>query len=178
MRLRRRYLPARTRECCTWQANRKGERNDDQIRCRGDRSFARRLDRDVADARPLRPRLPGLGSGLGRPDLRGLLDGPTASGHLRSRFDPLRLRARRRVAPPRHHAPAVRCSPGQPQAPGSPPENASGSENNLEQVLLPLVTAMLKDMQERERERDGARKETLDDVRQTRSAEDEGSIKN
>jgi len=37
---------------------------------------------------------------------------------------------------------------------------------------------MLKDMQERERERDGARKETLDDVRQTRSAEDEGSIKN
>ena len=67
--------------------------------------------------------------------------------------------------------------PGQPQAPGSPPENASGSENNLEQVLLPLVTAMLKDMQERDRERDGARKETLDDVRQTRGSGDEGSVK-
>jgi hypothetical protein len=67
--------------------------------------------------------------------------------------------------------------PGQPQAPGSAPEKASGSENNLEQVLLPLVTAMLKDMQERDRERDGARKETLDDVRQTRGAGDEGSVK-
>ena len=66
--------------------------------------------------------------------------------------------------------------PGQPQVPGSPPENAWGSENNLEQVLLPLVTAMLKDMQERDRERDGARKETLDDVRQTRGAGDEGSV--
>ena len=67
--------------------------------------------------------------------------------------------------------------PGQPQAPGSPPENASGSEKNMEQVLLPLVTAMLKDMQERDRERDSARKETLDDVRQTRGAGDEGSVK-
>jgi hypothetical protein len=67
---------------------------------------------------------------------------------------------------------------GQPQAPGSPPENASGSENNMEQVLLPLVTAMLKDMQERDRERDGgARKESLDDVRQTRGKGDEGSVK-
>src|SRR5215211_4148014 len=59
--------------------------------------------------------------------------------------------------------------PGQPQA--------SGSEKNMEQALLPLVTAMLKDMQERDRERDGARKETLDDVRQTRGAGDEGSVK-
>ena len=67
---------------------------------------------------------------------------------------------------------------GQPQAPGSPQENASGSENNLEQVLLPLVTAMLKDMQERDRERDGgARKESLDDVRQTHGKGDEGSVK-
>jgi hypothetical protein len=67
--------------------------------------------------------------------------------------------------------------PGQPQAPASPPENASGSENNMEQVLLPLVTAMLKDMQERDRERDGARKETLDDARKSRDAGDEGSVR-
>ena len=54
---------------------------------------------------------------------------------------------------------------------------ATGSENSMEQVLLPLVTAMLKDMQERDRERDGAREETLDDVRQTRDAGDEGSVR-
>ena len=66
---------------------------------------------------------------------------------------------------------------GQPQAPGSPQENATGSENSMEQVLLRLVTAMLKDMQERDRERDGARQETLDDVRQTRDAEEEGSVR-
>jgi len=63
----------------------------------------------------------------------------------------------------------------QPQAPGSPQGNASGSENNMEQVLLPLVTAMLKDMQERER--DGARQRDLDDVPQTRDAEGEGGVR-
>jgi hypothetical protein len=41
--------------------------------------------------------------------------------------------------------------------PGQPQGNASGLENNIEQVLLPLITAMLKDMQDRDRERDGAR---------------------
>jgi hypothetical protein len=80
---------------------------------------------------------------------------------------------RRRGIMPRPYA----ASPGQPQAPGSPPENATGSENSMEQVLLPLVTAMLKDMQERDRERDGAREATLDDVRQTRDAGDEGSVR-
>src|SRR5215213_4086797 len=40
----------------------------------------------------------------------------------------------------------------QSQAPGSPAGDASGSENNMDQILLPLVTAMLKDMQERERD--------------------------
>jgi ABC-type amino acid transport system permease subunit len=69
------------------------------------------------------------------------------------------------------------ASPGQPKAPGSPPENATDSENSMEQVLLPLVTAVIKDMQERDRERDGAREETLDDVRQTRDAGDEGSVR-
>jgi hypothetical protein len=58
---------------------------------------------------------------------------------------------------------------GQQQAPGVPPDNASGSEN-MEQVLLPLVTAMLKDMQERD-------KETPNSVQQARSAGEEGSVK-
>ena len=66
---------------------------------------------------------------------------------------------------------------GQPQAPGPPQGNASASENNMEQVLLPLVTAMLKDMQERDRERDGARGGTVDDVRQTPNAGEEGSVR-
>jgi hypothetical protein len=66
---------------------------------------------------------------------------------------------------------------GQPQAPGPPQGNASGSENNMEQVLLPLVTAMLKDMQERDRERDGARGGAVDDVRQTPNAGEEGSVR-
>jgi len=61
------------------------------------------------------------------------------------------------------------------QAPaGAPADNTS--ENNIEQVLLPLVTALLKDMQERDRERAGARRETLDDVRQTRDAGEERSV--
>ena len=65
----------------------------------------------------------------------------------------------------------------QPQAPGPPQGNASGSGNDMEQVLLPLVTAMLKDMQERDRERDGAREGAVDDVRQTRAAGEEGSVR-
>ena len=51
------------------------------------------------------------------------------------------------------------------------PGDAAGSENNIEQVLLPLVTAMLKDMQERDRANQG----TPNNVQQTRSAEDRGS---
>ena len=65
----------------------------------------------------------------------------------------------------------------QPQAPGEPSDNASGSENNMEQVLLPLVTAMLKDMQERDRGRDETHKETPNNVQQTRSAGEEGSVR-
>jgi hypothetical protein len=108
MQLRRRYLSAITRDYCTWQANQKGESDYGQVRYRGDRSSARRLDGDVADARP-----------------------------------------------------------GQPQG------NASGLENNIEQVLLPLITAMLKDMQER----DGARQGDREDVQQTRHTGEEGSVR-
>jgi hypothetical protein len=67
--------------------------------------------------------------------------------------------------------------PGQPQAPSSPQGNASGLENNIEQVLLPLITAMLKDMQERDRERDGARQGDREDVQQTRHKGEEGSVR-
>ena len=63
--------------------------------------------------------------------------------------------------------------PGQPQAPSSPQGNASGLENNIEQVLLPLITAMLKDMQER----DGARQGDREDVQQTRHKGEEGSVR-
>ena len=59
---------------------------------------------------------------------------------------------------------------GQQQAPSAPPDNASGSDNNMEQILLPLVTAMLKDMQERD-------KETSNNVQQARSAGEEGSVR-
>jgi len=65
---------------------------------------------------------------------------------------------------------------GQPQAPGEPSDDASGSENNMEQILLPLVTAMLKDMQERDRGRDEAHRETTNYVQQARSTE-EGSVR-
>jgi hypothetical protein len=42
----------------------------------------------------------------------------------------------------------------EPQPAGAPATNAqSSSQDNMEQVLLPLLTAMLKDMQDRERER-------------------------
>ena len=60
----------------------------------------------------------------------------------------------------------------QQQAPDQPPDNASGSDNNMEQILLPLVTAMLKDMQERDRD-----KQTPNNVQQARGAGDEGSVK-
>jgi hypothetical protein len=66
---------------------------------------------------------------------------------------------------------------GQPQAPGEPPAADSGSENNMEQVLLPLVTAMLKDMQERDRGRDETHQETPNNVQQTRSTGEEGSVR-
>ena len=72
--------------------------------------------------------------------------------------------------------PYVATPAEQPQVPGGPPDNASGSENNMEQVLLPLVTAMLKDMQERDRTRDEAHRETPNNAQQARSAE-EGSVR-
>ena len=65
---------------------------------------------------------------------------------------------RRPYAAPTGHAPAT---------------DATGSENNVEQVLLPLVTAMLKDMQERDRAHQG----TPNNVQQTRSAGEEGSVR-
>jgi len=66
---------------------------------------------------------------------------------------------------------------GQPQAPSEPSDNASGSENNMEQVLLPLVTAMLKDMQERDRGRSETHQETPNNVQKARSAGEEGSVR-
>jgi hypothetical protein len=66
---------------------------------------------------------------------------------------------------------------GQPQAPGEPSDDASGSENNMEQILLSLLTAMLKDMQERDRGRDEAHRETTNSVQQARSTEEEGSVR-
>ena len=66
---------------------------------------------------------------------------------------------------------------GQPQAPDEPAVNASGSENNMEQVLLPLVTAMLRDMQERDRGREETRQETSNNVQQARSTGEEGSVR-
>jgi hypothetical protein len=64
---------------------------------------------------------------------------------------------------------------GRPQASGGPQENASGPENNMEQILLPLVTAMLKDMQDRSR--DEAHRETPNNVQQARSQGEEGSVR-
>ena len=66
---------------------------------------------------------------------------------------------------------------GQPQAPGEPSDDASGSENNMEQILLPLVTAMLKDMQDRDRGRDETHQETTNNVQQARSVGEEGSVR-
>jgi hypothetical protein len=66
---------------------------------------------------------------------------------------------------------------GQPQAQGEPPAADSGAENNMEQVLLPLVTAMLKDMQERDRGREDTHQETPNNVQKTRSAGEEGNVK-
>jgi hypothetical protein len=66
---------------------------------------------------------------------------------------------------------------GQPPAPVEASDNASGSENNMEQVLLPLVTAMLKDMQERNRGRDETHRETPNNVQQARSVGEEGSVR-
>jgi hypothetical protein len=65
----------------------------------------------------------------------------------------------------------------QPQAHDSPPGDVPGSDNNMEQVLLPLVTAMLKDMQDRDRERDETHQETPNNVQQARSAGEEGSVR-
>jgi hypothetical protein len=66
---------------------------------------------------------------------------------------------------------------GQPQAQVEPSAADSGSENNMEQVLLPLVTAMLKDMQERDRGRDETHRETPNNVQKARSAGEEGSVR-
>jgi hypothetical protein len=66
---------------------------------------------------------------------------------------------------------------GQPQASVEPSNGATSSENNMEQVLLPLVTAMLKDMQERDRGRLEAHHETSNNVQQSRSVGEEGSVR-
>jgi hypothetical protein len=67
---------------------------------------------------------------------------------------------------------------GQLQASVEPSNGATGSENNMEQVLLPLVTAMLKDMQERDRGRqEEAHHETPNNVQQSRSLGEEGSVR-
>ena len=66
---------------------------------------------------------------------------------------------------------------GQPQAPVEASDNASGTENNMEQVLLPLVTAMLKDMQDRDRGRNETHQETPNNVQQTRTGGEEGRVR-
>ena len=66
---------------------------------------------------------------------------------------------------------------GQPQASVEPSNGATGSDNNMEQVLLPLVTAMLKDMQERDRGRQETHHETSNNVQQSRSLGEEGSVR-
>jgi hypothetical protein len=73
--------------------------------------------------------------------------------------------------------PYVATPTEQPQVPGGPPDNASAAENNMEQILLPLVTAMLKDMQERDRDREETHQETPNNAQQARSAEEEGSVR-
>jgi hypothetical protein len=65
----------------------------------------------------------------------------------------------------------------QTQAPIEAPDSASVSENNMEQVLLPLATAMLKDMQERDRGSDETHRETPNNVQRARSAGEEGSVR-
>ncbi len=58
----------------------------------------------------------------------------------------------------------------EPQAAGLQATNAQGgSQGNMEQVLLPLLTAMLKDMQDRERER-------TDGMPRAGSAEEPGGV--
>ncbi|HET7479787.1 MAG TPA: hypothetical protein VFJ72_09780 [Rubrobacteraceae bacterium] len=77
---------------------------------------------------------------------------------------------------------------GQPQpagAPADPTGNATGQQGNMEQVLLPLITAMLKDMQERDHARDNERDSKQEEVHRTapnnaqqpRSVGEEGSVK-
>jgi hypothetical protein len=66
---------------------------------------------------------------------------------------------------------------GQRQASVEPSNGATGSDNNMEQVLLPLVTAMLKDMQERDRGRQETHHETSNNVQQSRSLGEEGSVR-
>ena len=63
---------------------------------------------------------------------------------------------------------------GQPQASGEPQGNSS---ENMEQILLPLVTAMLKDMQERDRSRDEPHRETSNNVQQVPGTGEEGSVR-
>ncbi len=63
------------------------------------------------------------------------------------------------------------------RASSAPEGNASSSENNIERILLPLVTAMLKDMQERDHSRDEVHRETPNNVQQARSAGEEGSVR-
>ena len=66
---------------------------------------------------------------------------------------------------------------GQPQAQDEPSAADSGSENNMEQVLLPLVTAMLKDMQDRDRGREETHQATPNNIQKARSAGEEGSVR-
>jgi hypothetical protein len=83
------------------------------------------------------------------------------------------LRRRGIMRRPYVDAPAEQSQPSG----GQEDNNTAGSENNMEQILLPLVTAMLKDMQERDRGRDEAHAETPNNVQQARSAEEEGSVR-
>lgn len=65
----------------------------------------------------------------------------------------------------------------QSQPAGAPTEAATGSQGNMEQVLMPLVAAMLKDMQERDRGQDGDHQTAPNNVQPSRSAGEEESVR-
>ncbi len=79
---------------------------------------------------------------------------------------------RRRGVMRRPYAPEQQTQPA-----GAPPDNAPAQQGNMEQVLMPLVTAMLKDMQERDRKQDGEHQTAPNNTQQFQSAGEEGSVR-
>lgn len=91
---------------------------------------------------------------------------------------------RRRGIMRRPYAPTPDQQPhsAQPAGMGAPQEDnaaGGGQQGNMEQVLMPLVAAMLKDMQERDRERrqEGDHQRAPNNIQPSRSAGEEGSVR-